>query len=184
MKKPVVYLCVILLACSFSACGKGGGSGTAAAPANTTAPVQNTGGAEKSYTATVIAPEGWHIVDSKYPLIQYGNNSADGFWIRKPTTGNDLSAAATSYRNVEGSNKSVQYTWDEVKDVKVNTYDAKNLSYVGVYSGISLKYSVYFVEKDNNIFIIVCQSQSSQYDAVKKDFDAFLSSFTIQSTNG
>ncbi len=170
MKKFVLCLLALVTVFAFTACGGNDGDNNGG----------NNNGSDKNYTATVTPPAGWTVVAATYPLIQYGNDDADGFWIRKPTKGSDTAAEAASYKTTESKSTSVEFVWEAVKDVTVNTYAAKNLTYTATVSGIILKYAVYFVAHDGNIFIIVCQTQKSKYDGIKADFDAFLASFTIK----
>jgi hypothetical protein len=73
------------------------------------------------------------------------------------------------------------FKWSEIKNITVNGYEALNLYYTVAVSGVELIYDVYFICKDNNVFITVCQTSPENYtEDLKSEYKDMLNSFKLE----
>jgi hypothetical protein len=130
-------------------------------------------------TVSVTPPAGWASTPSGYTLLYY-KKGANFFWVRKPSVFYNIDETVKSYKDRE-QEAGHNFKWGEIKHVTVNGYEAKNLYYTVSVSGVELIYDVYFICKDNNVFITVCQSSPEDYtDDLKSEYRDILNSFQIE----
>jgi hypothetical protein len=190
----LVFIIFVLFTVFVFSCSKSGSNSSSNKEQTTVQSSQAVSGGNADYsvldnppTASVTPPAGWELyTGDSYTLVHYRETATQipRFWIRKAVFFANIDEKIADYKSTE--EKSGQaINWGETKNVTVNGYQAKNIPYTVATKAITLVYDMYFIYKDNWVFITICQNGymdgSTSFDAaLKTDYDAFLNSFKIE----
>ncbi len=132
----------------------------------------------KNYTVNVEAPQGWEATEGTGVLLRYRKGSGD-FWVKKGVSFGTADKDVEYYRERENSS-GYDITWEDVKDKNINGMDAKYLKYTLDTGSMKMRYDVYFIKMDTEIFTIICMTNpDSDYISLEADYKALLASLKI-----
>lgn len=172
IRKYIVLIIVILLLCGMlAACGDN--KKESSINKNTTK-----GNADEEYIITVTAPDGWSVFKDDYTKLRYRKDSGQGdFFIKQGLSGASLDSDISNYKERENSG-GYKIEWEDVKDTKIGNMDAKYLKYTVDAGGTKIWYNAYFIQKNKNLFTIICMTSLDEKE-LENDYKVFLDSLKI-----
>jgi len=70
--------------------------------------------------------------------------------------------------------------FDPVRKLTINGVDARELTYSGETSGLTMKYDVVYVMKQTKVYTMTAGGMAGTFDSMKAEYRAFFNSFTLK----
>lgn len=132
--------------------------------------------ARKTFQVEVDVPEGWEAVEGSVLDIQYLKNTASFMIKTESFSTTDLSEVANQAISIfQGAFDNVSLV-EEVSDVKIAGYDAKEFTFTAQVSSLSMKYRYIYTIVDGQVYAITFADMESTFDDLNDDFQSIINS--------
>ena len=113
-------------------------------------------------------------------LLRYRHDLGSGdFWVKQGLIGESIETGVSDYQQRENQS-GYDIQWEDVKDAKVGSMDAKYLKYTVDTGSLKMRYDAYFIQKDSTLFTVICLTvPDSDFTELEPDYQALLDSLAI-----